>query len=222
MIQAAEAPPQAAAQARRRKPQARGLRTRQVIIETAIELLRSNGAAGFSVDQVADAMGISRGNLNYHYPRRDDVIRAMAEALLERYRVRFDVLCARISVRGDNDLGEIVEWLLEDALDPPTAELFPQLFALAGHDTVVSDTVDRLYSEATRALVRSLDLDPDDPRTADLQDHLYLLASLIEGTTLLFGRAGPAEARSQRHLQLARAAVTPLLERSLAEARKRA
>ncbi len=53
------------------------------IIVTAIELLVENGHGALSVDSVAQTMGISKGNLTYHFPTKELLVRAMFDRLID-------------------------------------------------------------------------------------------------------------------------------------------
>jgi AcrR family transcriptional regulator len=65
-------------------------RTRNRIIETAIELFNEKGTKGVTTNHIAAALGISPGNLYYHFRNKEEIIRAifarMHEAGLDDYR----------------------------------------------------------------------------------------------------------------------------------------
>jgi TetR/AcrR family transcriptional repressor of nem operon len=51
--------------------------TRQTILAEAFELFRKQGYAGTSMGQVAEAVGISKGNLTYHFPSKQALYEAV-------------------------------------------------------------------------------------------------------------------------------------------------
>jgi AcrR family transcriptional regulator len=51
--------------------------TRERIIETAIELFNQEGTAAVSTNHIARALGISPGNLYYHFRNKEEIIRAI-------------------------------------------------------------------------------------------------------------------------------------------------
>lgn len=61
---------------------------REGLIELAEEIVRSEGAAGLTIDALAKRAGISKGGVQYSFSSKDDLIRA----LIERWTHQFDAL----------------------------------------------------------------------------------------------------------------------------------
>lgn len=55
--------------------------TRTNIIQKAIELFNEHGTAAVSLNSLAEALGISTGNLQYHYHSKEDILRAILEVM---------------------------------------------------------------------------------------------------------------------------------------------
>lgn len=53
--------------------------TKTKIIQKAIDLFNEHGTAAVSLNSLAEALGISTGNLQYHYHTKDEIIRAILE-----------------------------------------------------------------------------------------------------------------------------------------------
>jgi AcrR family transcriptional regulator len=55
------------------------MNTRVRIIETALGLFNEQGSGAISTNHIAEALGISPGNLYYHFRNKEEIIRAIAE-----------------------------------------------------------------------------------------------------------------------------------------------
>ena len=66
--------------------------TREGLLEIAERIVRSEGAAGLTIDALAKAAGISKGGVQYSFSSKDDLIRA----LIDRWTHQFDDLLGGI------------------------------------------------------------------------------------------------------------------------------
>lgn len=58
-------------------------KTKTRILNTALELFNSKGLAKVTLRSIANEMGISQGNLNYHYKKRAEILNALYFQLVE-------------------------------------------------------------------------------------------------------------------------------------------
>jgi AcrR family transcriptional regulator len=61
----------------------RGQPTRDFILDTAVTLFNEQGTAAVSTNHIAEAAGVSPGNLYYHFKNKDDIIRAVFDRMIE-------------------------------------------------------------------------------------------------------------------------------------------
>lgn len=203
-----------------RRRTVQGAQTRESILDGAVHVLSTQGLASFSIPQVAAAVGVAPGNLTYYFPTREDLIRAMSERLLEKYALQFEQTCARLAAHEEADLETLIDWLLDDAVSPATVHMFPELWAMANHNTFVARSLDHIYDGAVRALLRALGADPGSVAADDLRTCAYLLGCVSEGCTAIFGRAGPGDARFIAVKEQARSLLATALREALRSATK--
>ena len=61
--------------------------TKNNILQKAIELFNENGTGSVSMNALAMSLGISAGNLQYHYKSKEDMIRAILEEMFTQFDV---------------------------------------------------------------------------------------------------------------------------------------
>lgn len=193
--------------------------TRARILEAAADTLAIDGFGGFTLQAVAKRAGIQYGNLTHHYATRDILIEAMFENIVARYRDGFRALVARAESQNAS-VRTIVTWLIDDSVSGETAPVFLQLWAMAAHLPEIAKGMERLYDGAVDAFMEAQGLDPHAPCAKGLRDALYLLGTVLEGSSSIFytrDRSGQAFRASARDVAID--TITQLLEARLAEAR---
>lgn len=196
----------------------RGLKTREAIVQAAIAVLRDAGYANFSLQQVTSRLGISLGNLTYHFPARTDLVAAMVDRLLSEHSARLEGFCGALCECGSADLTRIVDWLFDDAVDPTTSTVLPELWAMANHDPAVARELDRVHGEAISRLMEVMGLEPHAPANAAFRSALFLLSNVVKGCTAVFGRSGAADQRFITTRLLTKTVLMPVLQDALEQA----
>ncbi|GAA4968295.1 TetR/AcrR family transcriptional regulator [Algibacter aquimarinus] len=57
--------------------------TKEIILKTALDLFNTQGMAKVTLRAIANKMGISQGNLNYHFKKREDIVEALYFQIVE-------------------------------------------------------------------------------------------------------------------------------------------
>lgn len=58
---------------------------REIILEAALDVFSSNGFRGSTIDQIAEAAGMSKPNLLYYFGRKEDIHKTLIERLLDTW-----------------------------------------------------------------------------------------------------------------------------------------
>jgi AcrR family transcriptional regulator len=84
------------------------MNTRDRILETALRLFNQSGTAAVSTNHIADALGISPGNLYYHFRNKEAIIRALFEQQFAHWDAMYS-LPYPDEGRGDDRLPTLVD-----------------------------------------------------------------------------------------------------------------
>lgn len=64
--------------------------TKTNILQKAVELFNEHGTAGISMNSLAETLGMSAGNLQYHYRNKEELIRAILEAMFKDFDLVYE------------------------------------------------------------------------------------------------------------------------------------
>jgi AcrR family transcriptional regulator len=63
--------------------QGRGVRTEEAILQTTVSLLAARGVQGTSLDMVAEAVGVAKSSILWHFGSKEELLLRVAERVLE-------------------------------------------------------------------------------------------------------------------------------------------
>jgi AcrR family transcriptional regulator len=189
----------------------RGHETREEILRTALGLLVEEGYRAMSMRRVAAACGMRLGNLTYHFPTREDLVRALFEAVISSYEVEFAEIARLPDLAPEARLAAICRLILEDIRTKKTTHLFPELWALSNHDDFVLDRVQELYARARQPILEAIGHMRPDLDTASRQDLALFISAAMEGLTVFAGHGKPFEPRMPQQEAIAIRAFVDLV-----------
>lgn len=134
--------------------------TKEKIIQAAIELFNANGMAGIPVQQIAQEVGISPGNLAYHYKNKEAIVKAVCEEqllelqdVLSSYRVFPNLIDFEIQLGKYHDFTEaypnfFVDLLFIDRQYPALSKKSKSLI-----DRIIQQLANRLEYNMQRGII---------------------------------------------------------------------
>ncbi len=132
---------------------AQGLRTRNAIIEVARALLLEAGSLEFSLREVAARAGISISNVQYYFPTRLAVLRAVVEPVIEGYLGELQRACdSKESPRVT--LNALAKRALGEARSAEASALWWHFASFATIDAECSRLLDEWYETLTRGIAQ--------------------------------------------------------------------
>ena len=165
----------------------KGRRKAEHILEQAAGVLTRDGYSRFSLRHVANAAGVTLGNLQYYFPTKSDLVEAMLGHVITGYIDEFNRLMAAVEGRPEEQLAAVLSNVIRDLTSPRTTVLFPELWSMANHEPAVERYVEDMY-ESYRRIVAAL-IPRINPGLTSAQVRLLtiFITSSIEGHTPFTG-----------------------------------
>lgn len=164
----------------RNNMRARGQRTRNEIIAAARKLLLESGSLEFTLREVAVRAGISISNLQYYFPTRLAVLRAVVEPVIEAYMTLLQrALESRATPR--TAMEALAQQALVDARDKEKTVLWWHLASVSSIDEECSRMFDDWYEAVTRGIADLIHANSPDCKMADCLHRATLIVAMADG-----------------------------------------
>ncbi len=167
----------------------KGKDKRQHILEAAAELLIDSGYHNFSMRKVADAAGIRVGNLQYYFPSKEKLVKAMLDNALSRYLDDFFEI--RQHGTPEEQFLTVIKHVVFDLNSKRATVFFPEVWSLSNHEKGVTKSMDEMYENYRRVLADIIgEVNPKLSVPQCRRIALFISASL-EGHTMFIGYRKP-------------------------------
>ena len=187
-----------------------GRRRVTVILKAAKKTLVNGGYSQLTLRRVASEAGLPLRHLQYYYPTKQTLLRALCETICADYIAKCDALSAREHVTARARFIACIDFLIDDNRDSVSNTVFFELWALACHDAYANRLLVTLYAHY-RAYVARLIRQLRPAIAVGLVDLRALqIVALIEGLTLFIGRNKPRLAAARGIAEDARANILRL------------
>jgi|LNFM01.1.fsa_nt_gb AcrR family transcriptional regulator len=161
---------------------------RSRILDAAVELLRKSGVKKLAQPQVAREAGVPQGHLTYYFPRKIDLLLAVAERFVEGVQKEMEELRAT-GTEGGVSRAVGVTIARDSVLDRERTRMLLGLVTEADNEEVVNEPVARGAKLMRTMVARAIGRHPEDPDT-------WLTLALFWGLgvqQLLFPERSPAQ-----------------------------
>jgi AcrR family transcriptional regulator len=157
----------------------KGRKRYEEILDTAISLLIEEGYGAFSMRKIADRMGIRVSLVQYYFPSRGELLRALFERSLQRSIDRF------AATADGRTLKAMTTFVLNHQLAPEESRLFWELWALSAHDEAAAEAKERFYRGYRHEIGKVIaPLRPDLPED-EIARRATIITVLLEGASVL-------------------------------------
>lgn len=180
------------------------------ILESARHLIADEGYHNFSMRGIAQKSGIHLKSLQYYFRTKQELLASVVNYTIEKYYFEtYDkMFVEKGAITPFERFSLMLDHLLADLSDPFTARLFPELWALASHDTDVAAALDLFYVRHIASIEQMITvLNPRLPDKVAFH-RAALVAMMIEGLVLIMGHG---KKRRPEHVGLLVAAKETVL-----------
>jgi AcrR family transcriptional regulator len=172
-----------------------GTETIEQILRAALNVLVEEGSRAFTLRRIAAECGMKVGNLSYYFPRKENLVEELLEAILAGYSDMADEMLADADEDPEDRLANVIALMMDDLRSKRTTNLFPELWALANHDETVDRLVQSFYARAQTSLAGRVKAVNPALSEADCKAVALLISATIEGTTIFAGHRKPWESK---------------------------
>lgn len=170
--------------------------TAQRIVAVARAVLMNKGYAQFSMRNVAAEAEMRLANVQYYFPTRSDLVRALMQDTQQRYEAAYRECLLKAPPDRHERFKAFMDFSLSDVANPETRRFITQMWALLDTmDAQSGHLLNEFYEMDIAALSeRVAEVDPNCP-AAEVRRRATLLAAIIEGLVIVRGAhsASPAE-----------------------------
>lgn len=193
-----------------RRLRAQGQRTRELIIQEAKKLLLEGGSLEFTLRTVARRAQISISNLQYYFPTRASVLRAIMEPVIARYMTELDSALDDATDPSDI-MSALINQTLADVRDPEVSAIWLHFASLAVTDPESASLLDESYEKLTRGIGQLLRRLNPSLGTKDSHILARIVAAMIDGLVFQIGAGHRTDYSVSAIEQRLRAAVMLLV-----------
>ncbi len=169
----------------------KGQTTSLKILTSAEDILLGRGYHDLSLRNIAKKAGISISNLQYYFPSKDELIKALLDRIIETYLGTFQGLRDNAKGHPEEQFSLVISWVINELSSKRTTSFFPELWALANHNKHASERMEEMYAKY-RAVIQEIISEINTGLTEEQAWKLALfITSSIEGHTVFIGHGKP-------------------------------
>ncbi len=172
-----------------------------IILAAAKDIIISEGYSKFSLRHAAEQSGIRLATLQYYFPTKEHLFRAVFEAALNEEGERIGLLIKRARGSPRDVLRARITGHFQANLRDETAAFFYQLWARARLDEFAAELVDEFYARNIEVVADMIRADNAALSPTEAKRRATLAMAVLEGMMLLCdiekrksGKQAPTEA----------------------------
>jgi TetR/AcrR family transcriptional regulator len=181
-----------------------GKETAARLVQAAYELLETERYERFSMRNVAERAGVSLANLQYYFPRREDLAQALSNHMDTLYRAAYEECLIDAPESPKERFKLILRYNMQEISKQSTRQFFIQLWALLGSmDDFAGHHLSELYAIDINQLSEHIEAIHPNAGTGEIRKRATLIAAMIEGLMVVMGDTSQDENLTENLLDYA-------------------
>jgi AcrR family transcriptional regulator len=169
----------------------KGQQTSLAILLAAKALLIDQGYHNFSLRKVANRAKLTLGNLQYYFPTKDSLIKAMLDHTIQRYLDMYKQIREEAGSDPEEQFTAVIAFNFKDLNTRYTTVFFPEVWSLANHEDHAAEFLDSMYGRYRTVLIDIMSLINPQLSATQLQRLAIFISASIEGHTIFVGNKKP-------------------------------
>ena len=165
----------------------KGAERKKQILDSCIDILVKKDSSQLTMRNIANELDLHLSNVQYYFPTREDIIKALGEYIAQSYTQEVDDMLESAPSQPVLRFFIMIDYLLEDIRNPRTRRLFMQLWGLLGTlETNSNNLLNKMYLVDIANISRVVaELNPLLTKGV-LQQRATLIAAIMEGMMLMY------------------------------------
>jgi AcrR family transcriptional regulator len=172
-------------------------------LNAAETLLINQGYHNLSMRKIAAGAGLTLGNLQYYFPSKDALIKALLDNCIQRYLDWFEQIRADAGVDPEKQFESLVGEILRDLNTKNTTVFFPEVWSLANHDENATRSLDAMYERYRAVLIDVITLINPTLSPGQLKRLAVFISASMEGHTIFIGHGKPWKKETENIISMA-------------------
>ena len=181
----------------------KGQNTALAILLAAEKLLIDEGYHNFSLRKVAASAGLTLGNLQYYFPSKDALIKAMLDNCIERYLELFEQIRSSAGTDPQEQFIALITGIIRDLNNKSTTVFFPEVWSLSNHDDHATEFMDAMYGRYRDVLIEVMALINPALSPDQLRRLAIFISASMEGHTIFIGHQKPWKKETENMISIA-------------------
>jgi AcrR family transcriptional regulator len=181
----------------------KGRHTVLAILLAAENLVIDEGYHNLSLRKVAATAELTLGNLQYYFPTKDSLVKAMLDNSIQRYLDKFEEIRSSAGEDPEKQFRALIEEIFRDLNSKYTTVFFPEVWSLANHDDHAIEFMDAMYDKYRMVLIEVMGQVNPALCADQLRRLAIFISSSIEGHTMFIGHKKPWQGETSNIINIA-------------------